>query len=125
MRRPPYAAVLVALYLCGFVCLEVPRSIVRGINNERFLIKTMLTERGKNLTDTPVNLLNAIPVQAGIALTLELGRSIQRDMRHGVRQVEKKRFFTVALDERDGFFGIAPRQCALICRILDDLFIAH
>ena len=119
-RRAADATVLVALDLVGGIALEVPRTVVGGVDHQGVPIQFQLLQRAHDLPHRPVHLLDRVPVQAGGRLARELGRGVQRDVRHRVRQVDKERPVLVGRDEADRLLGVPPGQRVLIDGELDD-----
>ena len=72
-----------------------------------------------------IEFLNGIAVFAPIGTSLEFFADSERDVKHGVRQVEEERFFLVGSNEFDGFVGAGLGQLVLIRRTLHHLAIAH
>ena len=71
-----------------------------------------------------VQLLNGVAVFAPIGFTLEGFADPERDVQHGVRQVEKKRTLLVGADEFHGLIGVQEGEFARVGRTLDNISIA-
>ena len=71
-----------------------------------------------------VQLLNGVAVCAPIGFTLEGFADSERDVQHGVRQVEKERMLLVGADELHGLIGVQAGEFARVGRTLDNFAIA-
>ena len=71
-----------------------------------------------------VQLLNGVAVFAPIGFALEGFADPERDVQHGVRQVEKKRTLLVGADELHSLIGVQTGEFGRVGRTLDNFAIA-
>ena len=97
----------------------MPWAIVAGEDDDRIVIDASLSQRFQNLADRVINLFDRADVRFLWILRVKLVRHKKRDVRHGVRHVEKEWFVLVAVDELLRLLGVAFDDRVLIYRAFD------
>ena len=105
-------------------CTARPTAVVRGIDDEGVVLEFILFQRIHNAADMVVHFLNRITVFAPIGFPLERFADPERDVQHGVRQVEKERTLLVGTDELHGLIGVQACELGGVGGALDDLAVA-
>ena len=104
------------------------RPIVRRENNIGILRQSQIANSLDHPAHLGINLLDHRFIRLGTIRIVQIRGNIQRHVRHGMRQIQEKRFlrFTpVFLDEFDGFVRIATGDRPLIHGAFDYLFPFH
>ena len=100
-----------------------PRAVVGGVDDIGVIGEFQVINRLEQTTHLGVDVFDGVNVgflRIGITHVV---RHIQRDVRHGVRDVHKERLILVGLDEVDGLLCAAACDGALVDRQLDDFLI--
>src|SRR6185437_7191722 len=87
-----------------------PRTVVAREHDQRVAIEACGFQRVENPTRAGVELFDDVAVDAFRAVSLELRRAGERNVRERMREVEEERSVLVRFDEPDGFIGVAVRQ---------------
>ena len=92
----------------------VPRSVVAGENNHGVLIKAFFLQGTEDFSDGPIEGFDDVTVMAGAGAALPILRDTDREVGHGVGDVEEegagfKRFYKL-----DGFVGVAGGEVGLV-----------
>ena len=90
----------------GMVTVVRPRTVIRRKDTQCIFFQPLFAERFQYFTDTPVQFHHDIAIQSLFALSFKLVGNGQRNMRHGMCQIDKERFILVLLDEIDRTVGI-------------------
>ena len=98
----------------GMIAIIRPRPVVGSDDNQGIFLQAQLLHRAPDFANAPVDLHHHVAKQALLALSLELIRHGQRDVRHAMRQIEEEGFVLVPLDEVDGTGGVVRREATLV-----------
>ena len=85
----------------------------------------MLFERIQNLAGGPINLLHRIAVPSIGTLAVKLLRGKERQMRKGVRQIQKERLRFIALNKLNRLTRVTFCERGLIGRRLNHLCVLN
>jgi len=100
-----------------------PRAIIAGEDKVGVLVEFKLTKEVGNATDLRVDVLDDIGVGVeGIGIP-DLFWKVERNVGHGVGEVEEEGFFFVRFDELERAVGIASGDAALVDGEFDNLFV--
>ncbi len=109
-KRPSTASVL---------AIAQPRAVVGGEDDEGILLQAILPQGLEHLAHRPVDFFDNIPIEPLPRPPGKTRSDKDRDVRHGMRQIEEEGRPGTALDERDRPLRVAPGQLGLIGSFLD------
>ena len=100
-----------------------PGPIVRRVNNVGVVGEFQVVQRLEQATDLGVDVLDDVDVSVLRIWVADFIRHVERNVRHGMRQVDEERLVLVGRNEVDGLLGVAPRDRALVHGQLDDFLV--
>ena len=98
-----------------------PRSVVTREDHERVLRHPIPVERLEDLPGRPVHLLHHVAVQPLLARASERVRNAERNVRHGVGEIEEEGPVPISVDEVDGPLRVPHREPILIRQLVHRL----
>ena len=105
--------------------LQIPGTIVRGVDNQGLFLQLPSLEGFEDLTDTCIQFFYGIAIEPPLAAPTEGRGSCQRNVRHGVREIEKKGLLLMGLNKRNSLLRVTLGQGSLITRIFYYFLISH
>ena len=109
-ERPGTAAVF---------AIAQPGAVVGGEDHQRVLLQTALLQGLEHLAHRPVDFFDNIPIEPLPGTSGKTRSGKDRNVRHGMRQIEEEGRPGTALDERDRPLRVASGQLGLIGSFLD------
>lgn len=102
-----------------------PRAVVGSEDEVGVLIELQLAEEVDEAADFVVDVFDDIGVGVGGIGVADVIGHIERNVRHGVGEVEEEGLVLVGLDEVHGLLGVATGDGALVNGEFDDFFVLH
>ena len=109
-ERPGTAAVF---------AIAQPGAVVGGEDDEGILLQAILLQGLEHLAHRPVDFFDNIPIEPLPGTSGKTRSGKDRNVRHGMRQIEEEGRPGTALDERDRPLRVASGQLGLIGSFLD------
>ena len=100
-----------------------PWTIVCGVDHVGILGQLQLVEGVQQAPDLGIDMLDSIDVGVLGVGVAHVVWNVERNMGHGVGQIDKERILFVGLHKVYGLLGASARDGALVDRQLDNLFI--
>ena len=96
-----------------------PGAVVGGEDHQRVLLQTALLQGLEHLAHRPVDFFDNIPIEPLPGTSGKTRSGKDRNVRHGMGQIEEEGRSGIALDERDRPLRVAAGQLRLIRSLLD------
>ena len=103
----------------GVFAIAQPRAVVGGEDDEGILLQAILLQGLEHLAHRPVNFFDDVPIEPLPGTSGKTRSGKDRNVRHGMGQIEEEGRSRTALDERDRPLRVAAGQLRLIRSFLD------